>query len=75
MARSIRERNLVQVAVGGRLIGAQVVEVGRPLSGAVKTEHKRGPKFRAPYDGYSLRQHPRLIPIRRLLNMRDLAST
>jgi hypothetical protein len=64
---SIRERNFVHAAVHGRLIEAQVVEVGRSLSGAVKTEHKRGPKFRAPYSGYSLRQHPRLIPIRRLL--------
>jgi hypothetical protein len=54
-------------AVRGKLIVAQVVEVGRFLSGAVETKHKRGPKFRAPYSGYSLRQHPRLIPIRRLL--------
>jgi hypothetical protein len=41
----------------GRLIGAQVAEVGRSLNGAVKTEQKRGPKFRAPSSGYSLRQH------------------
>ena len=41
----------------GRLIGVQVAEVGRSLNGAVKTEHKRGPKFRAPSSGYSLRQH------------------
>ena len=46
---------------------AQVVEVGRSPSGAVKTKHKRGPKFRAPYSGYGLRQHPRPIPIRRVL--------
>ena len=64
---SIRERNLVHAAVHGRLIEAQVVEVGRSPSGAVKTKHKRGPKFRAPYSGYGLRQHPRLIPIRRVL--------
>ena len=64
---SIRERNLVHAAVHGRLTEAQVVEVGRSPSGAVKTKHKRGPKFRAPYSGYGLRQHPRLIPIRRVL--------
>jgi hypothetical protein len=52
---------------------AQVAEVGREHSGAVKPDEKRGPKFRAPYSGYSLRQHPRLIPIKRVLHMRDLA--
>ena len=59
----------------GRLKGAQVAEVGRSPSGAVKAKHKRGPKFRAPYSGYGLRQHPRLIPIRRVLDLRDLAPT
>jgi hypothetical protein len=59
----------------GRLKGAQVAEVGRSPSGAVKAKHKRGPKFRAPYSGYGLRQHPRLIPIRRVLHLRDLAPT
>jgi hypothetical protein len=59
----------------GRLKGAQVAEVGRSPSGAVKAKHKRGLKFRAPYSGYGLRQHPRLIPIRRVLHLRDLAPT
>ena len=59
-------------AVRGRLIGAQVAEGGRYCSGAVKTTHKRGPTFRASNSGYSLRQHPRLIPIRRLLSLARL---
>jgi len=53
---------------------AQVVEVGRFVSGAVKPVEKRGPKFRAPYSGYSLRQHSGLIPFKRVLQLRDLAS-
>jgi hypothetical protein len=36
------------VAVHGRLIEAQEVEVGRSLSGAVKTEYKRGPAGEVP---------------------------
>ena len=36
----------------------QVAEVGRILSGAVETEQKRGPRFRAPYSGYNLSQYP-----------------
>ena|ERR1017187_2326651 len=41
-------------AIRGRLIDVQVAEVGRLYSGAVKSDDKRGPKFRAPYRGYSL---------------------
>jgi hypothetical protein len=40
-----------------------------------KPVRKRGPKFRAPYSGYSLRQHPTLIPVKRTLKLRGLAST
>ena len=36
---------------------AQVAGVGRFISGAVKPVQERGPKFRAPYSGYSLKQH------------------
>jgi hypothetical protein len=43
---------------GCTLKQAQVAEVGRCISGAVKPVYERGPKFRAPYIGYSLRQHP-----------------
>jgi hypothetical protein len=53
---------LGQAAVRRNLIDAQVAEVDRSLSGAVKTEHKRGPNFRAPFSGYGLRQHRKLIP-------------
>ena len=60
--------------VRGRLIGAQVAEVGRYVSGAVKPVKERGPKFRAPYSGYSRRQHSRLIPFKRILYLRDLAD-
>ena len=59
--------------VSGETGYAQVAEVGRKYSGAVKPDEKRGPKFRAPYSGYSLRQHPGLIPIKRVLHLRDLA--
>ena len=45
----------------------QVAEVGRLNSGAVKPDEKLGPKFRAPYSGYSLCRHRRLIPIKRVL--------
>src|ERR1035437_624493 len=54
-------------ALRGRLGDTQVAEVGRYASGAVKPDEKRGHKFRAPYSGYSLRQSPRLIPIKRVL--------
>ncbi len=65
---------MADAAVGGRLIGAQAGEVGRSVSGAVKPVEKRGPKFRAPYSGYSLRQHSRLIPFKRVPYLRDLAA-
>jgi hypothetical protein len=42
------------------------VEVSRFVSGAVKPVYKRGSKFRAPYSGYSLSQHSRLIPFKRV---------
>ena len=38
----------------GKLIYAQVPEVGRQSNGAVEPDRKRGPKFRAPYSGYGL---------------------
>ena len=48
-------------------------EVGRSISGAVKPHEKRGHKVRAPYGGYSRKQYARLIPIKRVRRLRDLA--
>jgi len=54
---AIRERNLARAGGSLQTDKAQVAEVGRFISGAVKPVQKRGPKFRAPYSGYSLEQH------------------
>ena len=67
VARPYRRGTERDATFRGRLVDTQVAEVGRHDSGAVKPDQKRGPKFPAPYSGYSLRQHPRLIPIKRVL--------
>src|ERR1035441_5588637 len=64
---AILARNLARRGCSRQTGDTQGAEVGRLNSGAVKPDEKRGPKFRAPYSGYSLGQHPRLIPFKRVL--------
>src|SRR5215831_15215292 len=52
-ARGHGERNCARGCILGHTRGAQVAEVGRHNSGAVEPISKHGPKFRAPYSGYS----------------------
>lgn len=51
---------------------ARVAEVGRFSSGASESVHQRGPRFRAPYSGYSLKKDFRLIPFKRVLSFARL---
>jgi hypothetical protein len=49
MAGTLRDR-----AQAVQTVKCAGTEVGRQNSGAVKPEDKPGPRFRAPYSGYSL---------------------
>ena len=52
-ARGHGERNCARAGILRHTGGAQVAEVGRRNSGAVEPVQEHGPKFRAPYSGYS----------------------
>jgi hypothetical protein len=77
MAGPYRRGTWREPVLWGKLVCAQVAEVGRYVSGAVTSSPIQSivqvPRA-IPYSGYSLRQHPRLIPFKRVPNLRDLAS-